>query len=310
VVPHAHPHPYLLALAAAVLLVLAAAPPAGAQADDDRPDSIVVVTGRAEVPEDDDVDNVVIADGDAVVAGTVRERVVAFNGDVLVTGTVEDEVIALNGRVTVRDGGVVEGDVVSRKRPIEEGGGTVEGSWERWNATNWNQAAGLATRLALWLAVSVSVLLLGLILGFLAPRAVRAVDEARSGAGFGPVIGWGLLLTIGLPIVAVLALVTVVAAPLGLGVLLALGLVYFIGYTTAAWLLGRRIARRAGTFVAFLVGWAILRVVALIPVLGGLTWFVAVVVGLGALVTAAHRARRRETPTGLHATAPPAPAPT
>jgi hypothetical protein len=299
-----------LALVAAVLLVLAAAPAAGAQADDDRPDSIVVVTGRAEVPEGDDVDNVVIADGDAVVAGTVRERVVAFNGDVLVTGTVEDEVLAFNGRVTVRDGGVVEGDVVSRKRPIEEGGGSVEGSWERWNATNWNQAAGLATRLALWLAVSISVLLLGLILGLLAPRAVRAVDEARIGAGLGPVIGWGLLLTIGLPIVAVLALVTVVAAPLGLGVLLALGLVYFIGYTTAAWLLGRRIARRAGTFVAFLVGWAILRVVALIPVLGGLTWFVAVVIGLGALVTAGHRARRRETPTGLHATAPPAPAPT
>jgi len=297
------------ALVAAALTVLVAAPPAGAQADDDEPDSIVVLTGRADVAEGDEVDNVVIADGDAAVAGTVRERVVALNGDVLVTGTVEDEVVALNGRVTVRDGGVVEGDVVSRKRPVEEGGGRVEGSWERWNATNWNQAAGLATRLALWLAVSISVLLLGLVLGLLAPRALRAVDEEPR-SGVGPVIGWGLALTIGLPIVAVLALVTVVAAPLGLGVLLALGLVYFIGYTTAAWLLGRRVARNAGTFVAFLVGWAILRVVALIPILGGLTWFAAVVVGLGALVTAAHRARRREAPTDLRAAPPPAPAPT
>ena len=43
--------------------------------------------------------------------------------------------------------------------------------------------------------------------------------------------------------------------------------------------------------VAFLVGWAILRVVALIPILGGLVWFAAVVIGLGALALAIWRAR-------------------
>ena len=34
---------------------------------------------------------------------------------------------------------------------------------------------------------------------------------------------------------------------------------------------------------AFLVGWAILRLVALVPTLGGLVWFAAVVFGLGVL---------------------------
>ena len=43
--------------------------------------------------------------------------------------------------------------------------------------------------------------------------------------------------------------------------------------------------------VAFLVGWAILRVAALIPILGGLVWFVAVVFGLGVLLVAIWRAR-------------------
>ena len=43
--------------------------------------------------------------------------------------------------------------------------------------------------------------------------------------------------------------------------------------------------------VAFLAGWAILRVVALIPILGGLVWFAAVVFGLGALVVAIWHAR-------------------
>jgi hypothetical protein len=35
--------------------------------------------------------------------------------------------------------------------------------------------------------------------------------------------------------------------------------------------------------IAFPAGWAILRVLALIPILGGLIWFAAVVLGLGAL---------------------------
>jgi uncharacterized membrane protein YedE/YeeE len=43
--------------------------------------------------------------------------------------------------------------------------------------------------------------------------------------------------------------------------------------------------------VAFLAGWAILRVVALIPILGGLVWFAAVVFGLGALAVAIWYAR-------------------
>jgi hypothetical protein len=43
--------------------------------------------------------------------------------------------------------------------------------------------------------------------------------------------------------------------------------------------------------LAFLVGWGILGVLALIPILGGLVWFAAVVFGLGALLVAIWRAR-------------------
>ena len=96
----------------------------------------------------------------------------------------------------------------------------------------------------------------------------------------------------GLPIVAILALVTLVGIPLGLGLLAALGLVYALGYGAAAWILSRSLLREpAAWIVAFLVGWAILRVVALVPILGGLVRFAAVVFGLGALVVAIWRAR-------------------
>ena len=66
-----------------------------------------------------------------------------------------------------------------------------------------------------------------------------------------------------------------------------------MAYTTAAWLLGRLATKRGRPVLAFLAGWAILRAIAIVPVLGGLTWFAAVVVGLGAIAVATHRARGR-----------------
>jgi hypothetical protein len=44
--------------------------------------------------------------------------------------------------------------------------------------------------------------------------------------------------------------------------------------------------------VTFLLGWATLRATALIPIIGGLDWFAAVVLGLAALVVAIWRARK------------------
>ena len=295
-----------------VALVLAvAAPAAGAQGVDEEVDNIVVLTGLAEVREDETVDVVFIADGPVLVEGTVRDAVVALNGDVEIRGTVEEDVVVGDGRVTIADGGRVEGDVVARRRPVLEGDGRFDGSWERWNPRAWTGTASVVGWLALWLAVTISTLVLGLVLVLLFPRAREAVDEVVR-RGVGSVILWGLVLVIGLPIIAVIAMVTLVGLPLGLGLLLALGLIHGIGYVAGAWILGRRIVRTASPLVAVLVGWAILRVVALVPFLGGLAWLVAVVVGLGAIAVAAGRTRRGrvvvEEPVEPVRPAPPPPA--
>jgi ABC-type xylose transport system permease subunit len=121
----------------------------------------------------------------------------------------------------------------------------------------------------------------------------------------GAPIGFGLLAFFAIPIVAVILLVTILGLPLGVLLLLALAPIYALGYTTSAWALGRRILGASGNrFVAFIAGLAILRVLALIPILGGLLWFAATVFGLGLLVVAASRGRAAGP-----AAAPPAPAP-
>jgi hypothetical protein len=70
-----------------------------------------------------------------------------------------------------------------------------------------------------------------------------------------------------------------------------------LAYTTTTWLVGRRIlGPERNRFLAFLVGLVILRLLALVPILGGLVWFLAVVFGLGALVVAAKRAHGAARP--------------
>ena len=293
-----------LALAVTLVsaVVLVGAAPAHAQADDSTGDNIVVLTGRADVRADDRVDNVFIADGPVVIDGTVRDKVVALNGDVIVRGSAQEDVVVLDGRVVIEESGHIGGDVVSRRRPVVREGGRFDGSWERWNASSFREGIAIGSRVVLWIALTISSLALGLLLLALAPRAAHAVSAATRNS-IGAVIGWGLIVAIGLPIAAVLVLLTVVGIPLGLGVIGALGLIYGIGYAAGAWILGRRILADAHPFVAFLVGWGILRVVDLLPIIGGLVTFAVTIVGLGAIAVAIYRARRS---SAVDAPVPPA----
>jgi hypothetical protein len=99
-----------------------------------------------------------------------------------------------------------------------------------------------------------------------------------------------------LPVAAVILLVTLVALPLGLYVLAAVAVISVLGYTTSAWIVGRWLVRPPRhQALAFLAGAVILRVVAIVPFLGGLVWFAAAVLGTGALAVAAWRARTAST---------------
>ena len=280
------------------MLILTLATPAWAQ-DAQGPEAFVVLSGRADVPEGQTVGDLVVVHGSATVDGTVDGSLTAFDAPVTISGRVNGDVVAFNGRMVLRSGAVVTGDVVSQQAPVVASGATVGGETRRVQTNvNW-KGFGWASRLAWWLAVSVSTFVVGLVLVWLAGRGAGWILEAGR-TQVGPAIGWGLLVFFGLPILAVMALVTLVGIPLGVGLLAALGLLYALGYGASAWVLGRSLLRPPTPWVvAFLVGWAILRVVALVPILGGLAWFAAVVFGLGVLVAAIWRGRStaRAAPT-------------
>jgi hypothetical protein len=293
-------------LLAACSVAIVAAPSAFAQDEGTTPgaDDQVVLTGELLVPEGATVATAVIFNGDATIEGTATESVVVFNGDVEISGTVGDDVVAFNGRVVVRSGAEVDGDLVSRQQPLIEDGATVRGEVKGISRRFDLEGLGWVGRYVWWLGYSISTLILGLVLLLFAPRVDAPLADAfrrRMGASF----GFGAAIFFLLPIAAVLLLVVVVAIPLGLFLLLALALLYTTGYIAGAHVLGRQLVKPPSSrFVAFLVGWMILRGIGLIPFLGGLVWMVAALAGLGAIVIAARGSTRATVPP-----VPPAPIP-
>jgi cytoskeletal protein CcmA (bactofilin family) len=278
-----------MALLAVLLLLgslIAAAPVAAA------PDQ-VVITGSSVVGPRQTAGCVVVVDGPITVAGHVTDDVVAVHGRVNVTGRVDGDVVAVSRAATIGPGARVGGDVLyGDVRPRIAPGATIGGDVSK---KNWDEVAGpgwgAGVHLTIWVAVSISTLVLGLLLLWFAPRAAAAVLDTWRDAP-GRAIAWGFALMIGLPIAAVVAVVTLVGIPLGIGLLLALLPLLAIGYAYACWVLGRTLlAPPRPPYLAFLAGWGILRVVALVPFLGGLVGIIATAAGLGALVVAAWRAR-------------------
>ena len=272
----------------------------------------VVITGGVVVSPGQTAGDVIVLDGTVRVAGHVTGDVVSVAGPVRVSGRVDGDLIAVSDRAFLGSTARVGGDLrYGDEKPVLARGARVAGevSNEDWadSANGW----GWVSALAWWVAVSVSTLIVGVLLVWLAPGALYAAERAVR-ERLGATVGWGILIAIGLPVLAILALVTLVGIPFGIALLLAAVPVLVVAYATAAWLVGRRVLRNRSEsrWAALFAGWAILRLLALIPIAGELVGLAATVVGLGALAVALWRARRMSAPVaapGTPAPGPPAP---
>lgn len=272
------------------------------ESDDSDDDAIVVISGPAIVEEGVTVEGVVVIHGRVQVDGTVDGDVYILDGDATVTGTIDGDLSTMIGTAFVEPGATVTGDVLyGDEEPVIADGADVGGSVKK---EDWDDAAGaigLISAVALWLAMTISALILGIVLVLALPRAADAI-VARSREGIGVPIAIGLAALIGLPLIAAGAAATLVGLPLAVAIFFALLPLAALAYVAAAWALGRAIVKEPrGRVLAFLAGLAILRAIALIPVVGVLAWLIAVAIGLG-LILRAIGAARKESPAT--ATAP------
>jgi hypothetical protein len=272
----------LLIVMFALCWLLPAANAAAADAGDDR----IVVVGSVLVDRDETAGDVVVVDGDVTIRGKVTGDVIVVDGDVAIRGTVEGDVVTLAGQATLGRRGNVGGDLVyADEKPVRTPGSRVGGKVQKIDVGD----AGILGAIGAFIAITISMFLLGLVLLLLAPRAGDAVartaqDKPLASAGV------GLLAFFLIPIIAIAALFTIVGIPLGVVLLMLVVPLYAISYVTAAFALGRRIIK-GSRILAFLAGLVILGLLTLIPIAGALIAFLAVVFGLGLLLMTLVRAR-------------------
>src|SRR5918912_906762 len=150
------------AILAVTLTALALAGPAPASARPGKPKDQIVITGSVTVPRDRVVDTIVIADG-----------------TVTVSGRVDGDLVTVTKRAHLLAGARVRHDLIyGDKKPVVDARATVGGKVRHQGYNKAGTAFGWALGILLWLGVTVSSVILGLLLVALAPRAVHAAWEA------------------------------------------------------------------------------------------------------------------------------------
>lgn len=224
----------------------------------------------------------------------VRGQTVTLAGAVLGNATIDA------ADAVIEDGAHIRGDLTwpQGHAPEIRAGARIDG--RRIETTGTAEPWGLARAPALAMGIilgTLSLLLLTLVLRAAVPPVMQGA-EAHLRARPGVALGAGLLVLLLVPAAAILAFITVIGAPLGVVLMFAYVILLVVGVPVALDLVVDLVLVRARKGRPISWGWRLLALalaslvfVALlqIPILGAIVGFVALVMGLGALVLRAVR---------------------
>jgi len=282
-------------------------------------DAVVVFGKNAELKANEAADAVVVIGGSAKVSGKVRDAVVTIGGDAEVSGEVGDAVVAVLGSIRIKPGAVVHNQVVAVGGTIEVADGArVLGQTQEVDLSGLH-LGGLPRGLKDWFiycvlkfrllapqvgwvwVVAGAFLLVYLLITLALPRAVTVcVDELSRR----PLTTFfiGLLVKLLAPLVMLLLAVTGIGLVVVPFILVALVAGALIGKAALMQYLGRQLGRQFGSaalqkpLVAFVLGWILITLLYLVPVLSLLAFGIISLWGIGTATTAMFVGLRREAP--------------
>ncbi len=293
---------------------------------------VVKIGGNYVLRSDQEVGELVVISGMARIEGTVRDEMVVIAGGATLAGSarVQGDAVVLGGTVRVEEGATVEGDLVVLGGGVdvppnfEPGGeqvsvGTIPAGGILAELIPWFTHGLLIGRpivpSLLWIWVVVGVLaVLYLLINFIFPGPVHACAQALEDKPLS--VGLvGMLVVLLIAPVSLMLTVTVIGLvliPFLWVLLLVAGLVGSVA--VARWIGARILAEespenRVEAARSLLIGFALITLVYMVPVLGFVAWSVLGVLALGAAATESFAGLRKEHPAAPSPPAPP-PAPT
>lgn len=278
--------------------------------------------------------DVSVATGSLTIAGTVNGQVSAGTGNAVLTPTgrvTGDYTVgagnvliagAIGGNAAVgaevidlRETAVIAGDLRYDGRLTQHPGSAVQGAVildtnlgtgvgpVRWSMPAWRTPFWLDTAYGFFANLVLGAILLLVFPDFSRRVATRVAEQpARSGA-------IGFLVLVGVPIALVLIAITLIGIPIAImgafvfAVAVWMGLVYG-EYAVGHWVLSRS-SEMVNRWYALLVGLLVFSLLGLVPVVGGIAAFIAVLLGLGALgssLRGTYRERRGKDASPTEAT--------
>jgi uncharacterized RDD family membrane protein YckC len=307
-----------------------AAQPGNRQHSDSPPHDVVVIGRSTVLSAEETANDMVVIGGSATALGRVRGDLVSILGNVFLSNEASGDVVAVLGNVKLATNAVVHGDTVAVLGNIQMGPNTkvrgdvvaVGGAVERGEGSvvsgevigmpgfkwlgEWLEQCAfklrpLAPQLGWLWAIAGVILLIYLLIAIAFPRPVQACVEEIVRRPVTTVL-MGLLTKILLPFVLLILVVTGIGVFVVPFLLIAVMCAGMIGKIALLQYFGQQIGRQFNLtaiqtpLIAFLLGWVILTLLYLVPVLGFIVFALTGMWALGAVVLAMFSGRRREMP--------------
>ena len=246
----------------------------------------------------------ILAGADATISGPIGRDLQVGGGNAKIDSAVGGNVKATIERLQITDRGSVGGSLkyTSKNEAQIANASSVKGSIERQAPDNGRAPlfTGTAALVVEWLKGLIGLLILGILVVFFFPGFSRRAGEALVHSPW-MTLAIGVLVLIGLPILSIVFFAVgylIGGWWIGFVVLALFVVVLALSIPVAAVGVGGallRVARRpVPVWLALFIGLVALLLVALIPILGGIVIFCALLFGMGATTIAVVGGRRAE----------------
>ncbi|MBR9675952.1 DUF342 domain-containing protein [Candidatus Woesearchaeota archaeon] len=255
-----------------------------------------VKAGGANININDVLGDVLVLAGNVNVNGDVGGDVALTAGEAKINGVVEGDVVVEADTFKLGKNAVIKGNLDYTASKVEFEESQVLGNITKGTVIEKEHVISPIFLKTSFLTISaLAYLLIGLILVVLMPKLSEDlsedVNENPIKAGL-----LGILVLFGVPVLSLMLFLTLIGIPIALMVILIYVVTLFLAQFIPVLYVGKQIYNKPEALaVPMLIGIALYWVILRIPILGGITKFLAIIIGLGVIANHIFSRRARKS---------------